>query len=239
MLRPPGTTLVAAHRGSRESVMPSAALRPVRAPTVGFLEIAIGLLVLGAATSVAIPWWMSTRIRDNEQSAIATLAEIHAAQVAFRERSGGRTFGSLPELLGDGEDGRDVPVEPVLLELTQASRDDRTLTRAGYHFAVYLTEGGNEATQFATQEHPVFVAYAWPIAKGYSGHRIFAVGPDGVIWANDNDTTRYEGRSDPPDPAVSQRVTKTPFPRPPPGLLQLPWEPAQPARAEEPAPHPR
>lgn len=147
------------------------------------------------------------RGRANEAAAIATLRNVHAAQVRFRagaaidrDRDGRGEFGWFGDLAGPvpRPDGPPVPLLSPAFAAVQGGR----VARSGYLFQLWLpARGGGWTTDGGAGEvdpaaaGAAFRCVAWP--NTHPSKRAFFVDEGGVVHACGNEDRRYAGAARP------------------------------------------
>lgn len=143
------------------------------------------------------------RGRANEAAAIATLRNIHAAQVRFhaakaadRNHDGQAEYGWFAELAAPvaQPDGPPTP----LLSAAFANGPGGRVARSGYLFQIWLPAAGGGWTTGGTAEgvdaaaaSRAFRCVAWPNA--HPSKRAFFIDESGVLCACGNEDRRYSG----------------------------------------------
>jgi hypothetical protein len=171
-------------------------------PGTGSAYALVGGLGIGA--SVAIPSLMAARRTANDKAAAATLRSIASAEAKFREQrlvdldgDGVGDFGTLAELTGAaGLRGGGAALDQPLLSTTLKPDEKGLAQHTGYVFRLDLAAQAGGSTHGARSDGPRFVAYAWPIANGATGAKVFAIDSEGHLLASDNrgKDQRYEAR---------------------------------------------
>ena len=136
---------------------------PVRKRGRG-VNIALGIVALAFAATIAYPWWQSTVRDENERGAIAYLKEIHRLEGEYKGKfiNGQHRYAvTFFELAAAG-----------LLEGTPP--EGGNLTRGGYVFKLG-TPGDAQARYFAI---------AHPEQPGVSGQRSFYIDDTGTVRAS-------------------------------------------------------
>ena len=210
-----------------------------RSPTAGIGSSGglTGLLALGA---VALPNLHMSRIRANEQRALATLRMIQVSQQTSRANAlrdadgdGEGEYVFLVELMGGSRAESERP--PSGRGLLQASlkKQGADYTLGGYRFRVYLpAEDGSPVGEHEPAARrmqvdgdlaeTVMVAVAWPVDHGLSGTKTFFLDTTGVVHVCEGG--RYSDEAAPaPDLFSSQ----------PNNLASAPLRPGQPTRDGE------
>jgi hypothetical protein len=149
----------------------------------------------------------------NESAAIATLKNISSAQCQCQasgvidvNKNGAGEFGTFAELTGrDPVRGGKAPIAPPVLSTALGKVEDGVVVRSGYCFRMFLPgkdgaavaeldKGGPDAAAIdAARAEVVWCLYAWPVAPGKSGQRVFFVDQGGCVLAASNDDNRYAG----------------------------------------------
>lgn len=170
-----------------------------------------GSLVLGGLAgglaipaAVAIPKLLSSRVSANEASAIAMLRSIASAQAHARssvivdaDRDGKGEALLLHELTGSANvRGTGRPLTPVLLTSNWQQAAPGTASKAGYVFRVDVPAARGGGTCVSREPNGsdistdgaerAWIAYAWPLERGNTGTRAFAIDQSGTVWATDN-----------------------------------------------------
>ncbi|MCI0657156.1 MAG: prepilin-type N-terminal cleavage/methylation domain-containing protein [Acidobacteria bacterium] len=183
------------------------------------LMVVIGILAILAA--IAIPNLMSGKVTANESSAIEHLRSICSAQSTLKYRraidndvpqDGDGEYGYLAELAGAvGLRATGLMLSPPALSGKFGVVSSRTVTAAGYHFAMFLPDaagagvpedvnGGLAAAGSVDPDlcEQYWVCYAWPAHLNTTGNRVFVINQLGEILASDNRVQTYEGHGAPP-----------------------------------------
>ena len=178
----------------------------------------LGAVPVAIVASIAIPNLLAARVGANEAAAIATLRNIHSAQmqakvsgVIDRDGDGDGEYGSLAELAGAVELPSGEVMSPPVLSRQFANVAGGTVTRSGYHYRIFLPvvgstfaaeqeNGGSPAEVDADRAERNYVIYAWPMEAGVTGNRVFVASQDGDILFTDNGYPRqyYSGFGHPP-----------------------------------------
>lgn len=199
--------------------------------TFSLLECVIVLSLIAATATVAIPYWQSDQIVENEQRAVDILGRIADAQSIFRARGG--SYGFIEELSGAGS-GRRITTLPAALVI--GTPTSGLLERDGYVFTVYLpsldghgalhhTEVDNEAAS------RFWIAYAWPAHYGITGRRVFAITCEGKVWAHENSVNPFSGRERRPFATLAWKAiagSDAPLKEPAAWVKSLGWDPVEP-----------
>ena len=142
---------------------------------------------------------------------IAAQAHLGASGKVDTDRDGVGEFGGFVELTGRGRGRMQKSLRSPLLEPDKklVYTQDGHLTRAGYHFAIYLPgRGGRPVRERADGFRATDVSadlaethwcvYAWPDEYHRTGRRTFFTNQSGDIWAVD--AAAYSGRAGAPEP---------------------------------------
>ncbi len=186
------------------------------------IELMIVVLIIGVIGSVAVPNVMAARAKNNETAAITTMRMLCTSQKQFQagvradvDSDGVGEFGLLRELSGaapvrtsvtGGSTG--APLTPALLSSSFGTMNgDGEVTRAGFHFKVFLPGENGQAmgerslTKLESSGptsidsdlcERIWCAYGWPAVGEGMGTRTFFVNQDGVLTQADvqDDTQR-------------------------------------------------
>jgi len=194
--------------------------------TISFIECVVVLTLLAATATVAIPFWQSDQIVENEERAVEILTRICEAQDRFHARCG--TYGFLEELAG-ARSGRRLTTLPASLVLGDPSGG--LLERNGYIFTVYLPSAeGYGALHHAELDAETaarfWIAYAWPAHYGITGRRLFAVTSKGDVFAHENSVNPFAARARRPFASLAWKAIKeddAPFKEPAAWVQHLRW----------------
>jgi hypothetical protein len=147
---------------------------------------ALALLVIVASTAlvvlVRIIQAKERLISTHEEAAIAALKAISSAQVSFASRCGDGRFATNLVDLGDAPPG-DRRFLPAQLSSAIVPGVD------GYRLRLHAVADFDSADR--CNGYPLsdrFYASAEPEVMGETGRRAFAVGEDGVVWAQTGPT---------------------------------------------------
>src|SRR5688572_22472463 len=182
-----------------------------------------GLVVLAAVAAIGAPRLLFRgTCCSNDTAAIATLRNLASCQEQFRaslhadlDGDGFGEYGTFGEMTGTvgvradpAGAARGTVVNPPILSAALAAIDENGIvTKSGYAFRIFLPGPGGTAIHEgrATAEFPFsgplevdraeasWCAYAWPVAVGNSGTRVFFVDPGGDVWQTSNANRRYSG----------------------------------------------
>jgi hypothetical protein len=170
----------------------------------------------GAAivASVAIPKLLGARLAANESAAIAALRNISSAEAQFQasgvvdlDNDGIGEYGTLGEMSGGiAVRGSKEPLNPPVLSKKWVPDQTGVVQCSGYEFRVHLFES---AMRNGDAGERGFTVYAWPIERGQTGVRVFALDQEGDIMVCDNlgDDQRYEGVARMPKPGAHYPAT--------------------------------
>jgi type II secretory pathway pseudopilin PulG len=176
------------------SLLAMSSRRATSGRTFSLLELALALLLLAAAATVAIPALQGRELLEAEEEALDGLRMIVSAQQAFRTRAGRPVLAFLDELAGR-ELGRELPIAPPLLPPSEIK--DGIWTHGDHHFVLYLITaeglGLLRPDPRAGNEFPHFLAYAWPRRYGHRGRQVFAIDEQGRLFATENAVRSREG----------------------------------------------
>jgi hypothetical protein len=174
----------------------------------------------------------TARANANESAAIATLKNIASAQYQCQasgfidaDGDGAGEFGFLAELAGalpvrgDQQGGvSEKRMSPPVLSAAFGRIEAGCALRSGYFFRVFLPDAGGSAVAEAAaggaegvvvgadRAERTFVVYAWPVERGTSGKRAFAIDQNGDVLACRNDTACYSGAEGGPLPLAAART---------------------------------
>ncbi|GEM_PF-2571109 len=173
----------------------------------GALGVFLLLFLVPFAAAISIPLMMRSHVGANESNAMGSLKAISTGQVMFmsdglvdQNGNGRGEFGFLSELGGAApcrKSGTQVESEfyiPAVLGKVDAHG---VAKKNGYCFKVYLPDGRGGAVEETDREVPrvgregarmqerAFIVYAWPEEPGKTGLRMFAIDPQGMIFAKD------------------------------------------------------
>jgi prepilin-type N-terminal cleavage/methylation domain-containing protein len=192
------------------------------------IEMLIVIAVIAVLASIVTPNLIEARVTGNETAALATLKSIASAQAQFQanarvdtDRDGTGEFGYFGEISG-GTGIRDTQggvggaaVSPPMLSAAFQSVEDRTVTRSGYHFRMYLPDadgigvpealtGGADVVNLpnADRAEVAWCCYAWPARVDVTGQRVFFVNQGGDLVQSNNFAPgqNYSGFGLPPEP---------------------------------------
>jgi hypothetical protein len=150
------------------------------------------------------------RLEANETAAIATLRNITSAQAQFQataradvNQNGVGEYGFFGELSGAVAVRGGRKLVPPVLSSVFKKHDKGVVTRAGYHFRIYLcdAEGKPVGEEHGTDgvdaklAEVTWCAYAWPVEYGVTGKRTFFVNQWGDVLSVDH--KGYSGKSAP------------------------------------------
>jgi len=199
-----------------------------RAAGFTLIEMLIIVAVIAVLASLITPNLIGARVTGNETAALATLKSIASAQAQFQsnarvdtDRDGTGEFGYFGEISG-GTGLRDTQggvggraVTPPMLSAAFQAVENRTVTRSGYHFRMYLPDadgvgvpealtGGADVVKLPNADHAeiAWCCYAWPTRIDVTGRRVFFVnqGGDLVQSSNAAPDQGYSGFAVPPEP---------------------------------------
>jgi hypothetical protein len=184
----------------------------MRATAVGLCAFVLvaAYIALGGTPLLCSP------IRADESATIATLKNVAAAELEFRDaahvdRDGDSLgeFGSFRELAGaanlrraNADSGAPLPLSVPLLSSAFATLVDGCVERSGYRFRLHLPSGDGTFVSDAFERacantaETRFCVYAWPTGES-AGKRVFFVDEQSDVWASRNDDLRYCGRERP------------------------------------------
>ncbi|MDA3959362.1 MAG: hypothetical protein PF961_01125 [Planctomycetota bacterium] len=180
----------------------------VRGAIGGLSYLSTGQVALIAA--IAIPNLMESRVKSSEMAASASLRSgIFSGQEIYRssahndiDSDNKGEYAFLPQLAGlednfgrgpnDQDRTRAGNLEIISSQFSGPEQDVN-----GYHYQVWLPDGEGGAMDYATakarfeagdlwQANPsesYFIAYAWPVDPGETGHRVFAITQTGTVRA--------------------------------------------------------
>jgi prepilin-type N-terminal cleavage/methylation domain-containing protein len=206
-------------------------LRRRRDRGITLVEVAVVLMVIAVASLFAVPYLQSARILANEEDAARVLRAVADSQKEFRRRNGDRTYGLLPELMGEPL-RRGIVAETRLLNFPGLKRVDAAFVQyKGYQFAVYLptAKGGTWMSRGVDSRKAAqsFIAYGWPVNLGYSGRMIFAIDETGQLRRHADERGReVRGEGFPPAPNFAPHASDA-FGPPPPEQRAAIWEPVR------------
>ncbi|MAG56892.1 MAG: hypothetical protein CMJ83_11415 [Planctomycetes bacterium] len=193
--------------------------------TFSFVECLVLLLLVAAASTVAIPHWTSDGMLRNERGAVEVLREIAEAQDLFHTRNA--TFAMMEELTGF-RTGREVELIPPAFP--SGAPEYGVIERDGYLFSVYLAaKDGEGALRLVDpdEEHAktFWVAYAWPRHYGITGRSLYAINAQGEVFTWENSVNPFSSReARPPANLLGARLGKDhPLAKPPGWVERLSW----------------
>jgi len=175
--------------------------------------VAIAAALILLAWSIAIPNFPCHGINANESAAIATLKNIHSAQVLFRDRlavdrdaDAKGEFGWLDELAGAATLRGGLAerrLDPPVLSRAFGEVQLGNVKRSGYLFCMWLPAvGGGWARECdgvpidTDAAETQFCIYAWPTMEADHSKRVFFLGAAGDVFASRN-TPDYRGTERP------------------------------------------
>jgi len=207
-------------------------IRAIRRRGLTLPEVAGILFLLAAVALVAVPGFLSTRIVANEEGAIALLNRISDLEEQYLDRSGGKSYAFLRELLGQGDRRKEWLDAELLLDVEPDSLQNDTLTVGGYHFVIYIPDERRRPMvrpelHDESRSPKMWVAYAWPIMYGQTGRQVFAADWQGRLWGLQNAVSSYSGlRGGPPAGLLASRfpVKDQPFRNPGRMMMRQRWE---------------
>jgi hypothetical protein len=192
-----------------------------QSPTAGIGSMG-GLQGLVVIASVVVPNLNATRMRANEEGALATLQAIRAAEETFRsgalrdsDGDGDGEFGTFDDLLGRARPGASRPLSSrPLLTLPFKRLEDGDLAHRGYRFRVYLPAedgspiGGQEGQARVDAidgdlAEMIAIVIAWPEDEA-SGDLAYLMDASGTIWVCQCDGLYAGSKPVPPDVLSSQ-----------------------------------
>ena len=168
-----------------------------------------------------------SRRRANESAAVAMLRNIWSAQAqtqcsgcidADGDGNGEFAFfaeltGAMPVRTGSGSGSRRLNPPPLSSRYVV---HDRRLMRHGYLFQIWLPGRNGRPVSEAKQggiderllpDHTLaaqgWTCYAWPVDRGVTGQRAFAIDQAGNLLATDNTSQRYSGTHRAPAPLAA------------------------------------
>lgn len=181
------------------------------------IELMIVVAIIAIIASIAIPNLLSARLNANETAAIATLRNISSAQAQFQagakidvDEDGSGEFGYFGELAGAvavrGPNGGTADaIDPPVLSAAFRAVNNRTVTRSGYIFAMYLpdddgvgtaeaADGGADASGLPDADNceTTWCCYAWPANYNTSGNRVFFCNQQGDVIQSNNQANNQE-----------------------------------------------
>jgi hypothetical protein len=146
-----------------------------------------------------------------EVAAIAALKSLCTGEEQFRcavcidaNANGEGEYGFLSELAGTAAcrgGGAKYESNPFIPASLGAANAAGVVARKGYCFVLYLPTGEQTATAAdgasvsAPLAEKAYIAYAWPLEKGATGNRAFAVDPKGEILCRESE---WSGAGNPP-----------------------------------------
>ncbi len=186
------------------------------------IEMLIVVAVIAVIAVIAVPNLLSARLSANETAAIATLRNVHSAQMQFQgqgfndnDSDGEGEYGFFGELSAlveprvNGGLAADVIQPPALSGSFQNLQDNGlgagVITRTGYIYQLYLPGVGGDPVPEDPLGGPgggvidddlaevIWCCYAWPVAKDNTGTRVFVVNQAGDVLTSDNSVQDYSG----------------------------------------------
>ncbi|MHC5037014.1 MAG: DUF2950 family protein [Planctomycetota bacterium] len=183
----------------------------------------VGAAAVGAALFLPLRM-VESRTGANEASAIGSLKAICVGQEQFKNAvsvdlnmNGVGEYGFLQELGGTsacrtpgGLDGPTYAASPFIPRILGIADPSGKVTKSGYHFRVFLP--GKDAAVNTGREVPAgdkttaarqeisFCAYAWPVAWGKTGRRVFFINEMGQVFTTI--APMYSGDNGPPAQAA-------------------------------------
>ncbi|MCA8921256.1 MAG: prepilin-type N-terminal cleavage/methylation domain-containing protein [Planctomycetes bacterium] len=134
-------------------------LRTSRGFSLSELMVVLGIVLILLA--ISIPVYVSSRMRANEVSAVATLRTLHQAQESYRRKHD--EFGLIQNLVDEG--------------LVDPSIDRRSRERDGYEIFVR-----DRQKLSGRRRRDSWAAIAWPVSWGVSGDRMYLMTPNGFLY---------------------------------------------------------
>lgn len=173
------------------------------------IELLLVIAIIAIVAAIALPGLLGARKGSNEQAAIGSLSAIRAGQQIFNTRGivdvdqdGTGEYGFLQELCGVVVPrGRIDPLGHGEILPEQLGRTTNGVVRkSGYCFHLFLpsndaaggdaipeSDGAAAATVGdANAQEARWICYAWPISRGNSGDRAFAVNQTNAIYETNN-----------------------------------------------------
>jgi len=182
------------------------------------LELMLVISIIAIVAAIALPGLMGARKASNEQAAIGSLSAIRAGEQIFKTRGvvdldadGDGEYGFLQEVCGRvAPRGSAQPVAPgEILTLLLGQTAGGVSRKSGYCFHLFLPSedaaGGNAIPESdgpapadpadANAQEVRWICYAWPLSRGNSGDRAFAVSQTNVIYETNNNGANqlYDG----------------------------------------------
>jgi len=170
------------------------------------IELMIVIAIIAIIAAIAIPNLLASRLGANETAAIATMRNIISAQAQFQataladtNANGIGEYGYFTEMSGAiGVRGGSIIQVPTLSSAFKTATAQGVVSRSGYMFILALPDAAGNAVTVDSlgsvaahlAEH-TWACYAWPMAYGKSGNRIFFVNQVGNIVATEDSS--YSG----------------------------------------------
>lgn len=152
------------------------------------IELLIVVMIILVIAAVAVPNLISSRMRANEASAVASLRSIVTSEIIYSSTYTVGFSSDLPSLSDGGAVTNCVP--PAIPSAASACLIDSLLasgTKSGYSFSYAATSGGGVNSSYTLN--------ADPISPGSSGQRYFYTDDTHVLRVN---VTAVASPSDPP-----------------------------------------
>jgi prepilin-type N-terminal cleavage/methylation domain-containing protein len=184
-------------------------------------ELLIVISIIALIVSIALPKLISTKVSANESAAISALRTLASAQAQLQtsqaidcDSDGAGEFGYFAELAGAvplrEDNGTFTPqvgtelLDPRILSTSFGFVDNATVSRSGYLFQIYLSDGAGAGVPEAPNGgmgalvdpdgcETFWCCYAWPLDAGSTGNRAFFVNQNGDIWQHANGMGGYSG----------------------------------------------
>lgn len=145
------------------------------------IELLIVVIIIGVIAALAIPNLLAARRAANEASAIASLRTLHGAQATFQASNRGGNFAFLLALCSQGLIDRSLGNDGNECAAGASGAAGDESVKSSYTFS--LSKVDSTATVAATFAADAVPTNADPASISRTGTRVFGIGTDGVIYA--------------------------------------------------------